>query len=69
MNTSLRDLALDSWGDPTHYDRNDPFPLFAQVRAKGPVHEVRLAEMQIDRTFVHGRERARALDNPQDGAN
>ena len=37
MTTSLRDPALepalDSWGDPAHYDRNDPFPLFARVRA------------------------------------
>src|SRR3954464_11219829 len=44
MTTSLRDPALDSWGDPAHYDRNDPFPLFARVRATGPVHEVRLAD-------------------------
>ena len=29
------------WGD---YDRDDPFPLFAQVRAAGPVHEVTLAD-------------------------
>ena len=29
------DPALDSWGDPAHYDRNDPFPLFARVRAAG----------------------------------
>ena len=28
MKTSARNPALDSWGD---YDRDDPFPLFAQV--------------------------------------
>jgi hypothetical protein len=26
------------------YDRDDPYPLFAQVRADGPVHEVTLAD-------------------------
>ena len=36
---------MDAWGDPrVDYDRNDPFPLFARVRAAGPVHEVRLAD-------------------------
>jgi cytochrome P450 len=33
--------ALDHWGD---YDRDDPFPLFAEVRAAGPVHDVTLAD-------------------------
>lgn len=33
--------ALDHWGD---YDRDRPFPLFAEVRATGPVHEVTLAD-------------------------
>src|ERR1700745_1781478 len=33
--------ALDAWGD---YDRDDPYPLFAQVRADDPVHEVTLAD-------------------------
>src|SRR5262249_40483905 len=37
----MRNPALDAWGD---YDRDDPFPLFAQVQAGGPVHEVRLAD-------------------------
>jgi hypothetical protein len=41
MTAHTRHPALDSWGD---YDRDDPFPLFAQVRAAGPVHEVRLAD-------------------------
>ena len=30
MKTCSRHPALDSWGD---YDRDDPFPLFAAVRA------------------------------------
>ena len=33
--------ALDHWGD---YDRHHPFPLFAEVRAAGPVHDVTLAD-------------------------
>ena len=41
MKAHPRHPALDSWGD---YDRDDPFPLFAQVRSAGPVHEVTLAD-------------------------
>jgi len=33
--------ALDRWGD---YDRDCPFPLFADVRAAGPVHDATLAD-------------------------
>src|SRR5262249_45066937 len=33
--------ALTRWGD---YDRDDPFPLFEDVRAAGPVHDVTLAD-------------------------
>lgn len=33
--------ALRSWGS---YDRDDPFPLFAQLRELGPVHAVTLAD-------------------------
>jgi cytochrome P450 len=61
MNTSLRHPALDSWGD-VGYDRDDPFPLFAQVRAAGPVHEVRLADGH-PAWLVVGYEAARALLN------
>jgi cytochrome P450 len=39
--TQPRARALDHWGD---YDRDCPFPLFAEVRAAGPVHEVTLAD-------------------------
>ncbi|GAA3165213.1 cytochrome P450 [Blastococcus jejuensis] len=37
----MRNPALETWGD---YDRDDPYPLFALVRAGGPVHEVTLAD-------------------------
>ena len=37
----MRNRPSTAWGD---YDRDDPFPLFAQVRAAGPVHEVTLAD-------------------------
>jgi cytochrome P450 len=33
--------GLDSWGA---YDRDDPFPLFAEVRGAGPVHEATLVD-------------------------
>lgn len=33
--------ALGHWGD---YDRDNPFALFAEVRAAGPVHDVTLAD-------------------------
>ena len=33
--------ALDAWGA---YDRDDPFPLFAEVRAVGAVHRVTLVD-------------------------
>jgi cytochrome P450 len=37
----MRNPALNAWGD---YDRDDPYPLFAQIQADGPVHEVTLAD-------------------------
>ena len=37
----MRNPALDAWGD---YDLDDPYPLFTQVQADGPVHEVTLAD-------------------------
>jgi cytochrome P450 len=39
--TTSRDAALDRWGD---YDRDDPFPLFDEVRETGSVHDVTLAD-------------------------
>ena len=62
MTAHTRHPALDSWGD---YDRDDPFPLFAQVRAAGPVHEVRLADGH-PAWLVVGHEEARAaLNDPR----
>jgi cytochrome P450 len=37
----MSDAALAAWGA---YDRDDPFPLLAEVRELGPVHEVTLAD-------------------------
>ena len=42
--TCPRHPALNSWGDPAHYDRDNPFPLFAEVRERGPVHAITLAD-------------------------
>ena len=33
--------ALQSWGS---FDRDNPFPLFADVREQGPVHTITLAD-------------------------
>jgi cytochrome P450 len=60
--TAVRHPALDSWGD---YDRDDPFPLFAQVRSVAPVHEVTLADGHPAWLIV-GHEQARAaLNDPR----
>ena len=37
----MHNPALDAWGD---YDLDNPYPLFAQIQADGPVHEVTLAD-------------------------
>src|SRR6266487_773912 len=55
----MRNLALDAWGG---YDRNDPYPLFAQVQADGPVHEVTLADGHRAWLIV-GHEEAKAALN------
>ena len=56
MSPPRRHPALDAWGE---YDRDDPFPLFAQVRVAGPVHEARLADGHAA-WLVVGHEEARA---------
>jgi cytochrome P450 len=54
--------ALGAWGA---YDRDDPFPLFADVQALGPVHAVTLADGH-DAWLVVGYEEARvALNDPR----
>ena len=50
------------WGD---YDRDDPFPLFAQVRAAGPVHEVTLADGHPAWLVVGYDEARAALNDPR----
>src|SRR4249919_1064357 len=55
----MRNPALDAWGD---YDRDDPYPLFAQVRSDGPVHEVTLADGHRAWLIV-GHEEAKAALN------
>ena len=60
--TSTRHPALDSWGD---YDRDDPFPLFAQVRSAAPVHEVRLADGHPAWLVVGHEEAKAALNDPR----
>ena len=51
--------ALAAWGA---YDRDDPFPLFAEVRALGAVHEVTLADGH-DAWLVVRHDEARAALN------
>jgi cytochrome P450 len=54
--------ALRAWGD---FDRDDPFPLFAEVRELGPVHAVTLADGH-DAWLVVGYDEARsALNDPR----
>ena len=60
--TCPRHPALTAWGD---HDRDDPFPLFAQVRAAGPVHEVRLADGHPAWLVVGHAEARAALSDPR----
>lgn len=54
--------ALHAWGA---YDRDDPFPLFAEVLSHGPVHPVTLADGH-DAWLVVGYEEVRtALNDPR----
>ena len=60
--TAVRHPALDAWGD---YDRDDPFRVFAQVRAAGPVHPVRLADGHSAWLIVGYDEAKAALNDPR----
>jgi cytochrome P450 len=53
--------ALAAWGD---YDRDDPYPLFAQVQADGPVHEATLADGHRAWLIVRHEEAKAALNHP-----
>jgi cytochrome P450 len=56
------DPALAAWGD---YDRDDPFPLFRSLRARGPVHPVTLSDGH-DAWLIVGHAEARAaLNDPR----
>ena len=57
-----RHPALDSWGE---FDRDDPFPLFAQVRSAAPVHEVTLADGHAAWLVVGHDEARAALNHPR----
>lgn len=62
MHTCPRPRALDAWGD---FDRDNPFPLFAEVQSIAPVHEIRLADGH-PAWLVVGHEEARtALNDPR----
>jgi cytochrome P450 len=56
----MRNPALDAWGD---YDQDDPYPLFAQVQADGPVHEVTLADGHRAWLIVRHEEAKAALNH------
>jgi cytochrome P450 len=57
-----RNPALECWGD---YDRDDPFPLFAEVLAAGEVHDATLVDGH--RAFlIVGHDAARAALNHPD---
>jgi cytochrome P450 len=53
------EAALAAWGD---YSREDPFPLFEEVRRRGPVHRVTLADGH-DAWLIAGHAEARAALN------
>ena len=61
MKTCPRHPALNSWGD---HDRDNPFPLFARVRAAGPVHEATLPDGQRAWLVVRHAEARAALNDP-----
>jgi cytochrome P450 len=54
--------ALAAWGA---YDRDDPFPVFAAVRALGPVHAVTLADGHPAWLVVRYEEARAALNDPR----
>src|SRR6516164_1726928 len=54
--------ALEAWGA---YDRDDPFPLFASVRARGPVQAVTLADGHAAWLVVGYDEARTALSHPK----
>src|SRR5439155_25729672 len=53
---------LGAWGA---YDRDDPFPLFADVRSRGAVHAVTLADGHAAWLIVRYEEARAALSDPR----
>jgi cytochrome P450 len=56
----MRNPALDAWGG---YDPDNPYPLFAQIQADGPVHEVTLADGHRAWLIVRHEEAKAALNH------
>jgi cytochrome P450 len=56
----MRNPALDAWGG---YDRDNPYPLFAQIQASGPVHQVTLADGHRAWLIVRNAEAKAALSH------
>ena len=56
------DQSLAAWGE---FDRDNPFPLFEQVRARGPVHRVTLADGHDAWLVVRHAEARAALNDPR----
>src|SRR5262245_21970739 len=54
--------ALGAWGA---FDRDDPFPLFADVQRRGPVHAVTLADGHAAWLVVGYEEARAALNDPR----
>jgi cytochrome P450 len=54
--------AFESWGS---FDLDNPFPLFAQVRERGPVHRVRLADGHEAWLIVRFDEAMATLNDPR----
>jgi cytochrome P450 len=59
---SATDQAFAAWGN---YDRDDPFPLFAEVRDRGGVHAVTLADGHEAWLIVRYDEARAALNDPR----
>ncbi len=56
------DAALEAWGS---FDRDNPFPLFAEVRGRGAVHAVTLADGHEAWLVVRHDEARAALNDPR----
>jgi cytochrome P450 len=60
MTTTVQ--AFEAWGG---YDQDDPFPLFADVRERGPVHRVTLVDGHEAWLVVRHEEARAALNDPR----